>query len=151
MDYPPKEWPLYRGGRYYNVVLLKRFIMLIGKAKLAYVASVSVRFWSKQQGIRVKDRAKNGGRARATKPKNLVPRSFFASETKWKRLLRRLQLNPRQVQFNLFSTATSGAEESGRCYIDRFYPPQTSFSFFYTVPLLVLRPSVCLFVYCAIF
>lgn len=65
MDYPPKEWPLYRGGRYYNVVLLKRFIMLIGKAKLACVASVSVRFWSKQQGIRVKDRAKNGGLARS--------------------------------------------------------------------------------------
>ena len=32
---------------------------------LACVASVSVRFWSKELGTRVKDRAKNGARKRA--------------------------------------------------------------------------------------
>ena len=52
---------------------------------LACVASVSVRFWSKEVGTRVKDRAKNGARKRAgrgcvgRKVENPpVSRSFFA-------------------------------------------------------------------------
>ena len=58
---------------------------------IACVASVSVRFRSKERGTRVKDRAKNGvskraGRgffgscfiSRAAKTENPVPRSFFA-------------------------------------------------------------------------
>ena len=53
----------------------------------AYVASVSVRFRSKEQGARVKDRVKNGASLsffrsrsifRAAKTENLVLRSFFA-------------------------------------------------------------------------
>ena len=82
------------------------------------MASVSVRFRSKERGTRVKDRAKNGaskraGRggeestsfpsitplsffgsrfiSRAVKTENPVPR-FFCSETKRKRLLRRRKI-----------------------------------------------------------
>ena len=54
---------------------------------LAYVASVSVRFRSKERGTRVKDRTKNGASKRAffgsrfispaVKTENPVPRSFF--------------------------------------------------------------------------
>ena len=40
----------------------------------AYVASVSVRFKSKERGTRNKDRAKNG----ASKTENPLPRSLFA-------------------------------------------------------------------------
>ena len=56
---------------------------------LAYVASVSVRFRSKERGTRVKDRAKNDASKRAGREwlsfhfprgqtENPVPRSFFA-------------------------------------------------------------------------
>ena len=52
---------------------------------VACVASVSVRFRSKERGTRVKDRAKNGASkffgscfiSRAAKTENPVPRSFF--------------------------------------------------------------------------
>ena len=59
---------------------------------LACVASVSVQFRNKERGTRVKDRAKNGCRlishAINRKSSSTV---FFCSETKRKRLLRRLQ------------------------------------------------------------
>ena len=47
---------------------------------VACVASVSVRFRSKERGTRVKDRAKNGSRfiSKAVKTENRLPRSFFA-------------------------------------------------------------------------
>ena len=78
---------------------------LIG-SKVAYVASVSVRFRSKERGTEVKDHAKNG--AKMTSPSPLFhfglsflfsrgqnresPSSvFLCSETKRKRLLRRLE------------------------------------------------------------
>ena len=58
---------------------------------IACVASVFVRFRSKERGTRVKDRAKNGTNKLAlisflARPKPV----FLCSETKWKRLLRRL-------------------------------------------------------------
>ena len=65
--------------------------MLLIIGCIACVASVSVRFRSKERGTRVKDRAKNGSRliSRTVKTENLIP-LFFCSETKRKRLLRRL-------------------------------------------------------------
>ena len=45
---------------------------------IACVASVSVRFRSKERGTRVKDRAKNCFISCAAKTENPVPRSFFA-------------------------------------------------------------------------
>ena len=80
---------------------------------LACVASVSVRFRSKERGTRVKDRAKNGAMKRAGRGWGFLPSLsffgspfisravkteipflglFFGSETKRKRLLRRLLL-----------------------------------------------------------
>ena len=65
------------------------------KASLACVARVSVRFRSKERGRRVKDSAKNGVSKRAgsrPKPRILfLGLSFDRSETKGKRLLRRLK------------------------------------------------------------
>ena len=58
--------------------------------KLACVASVSVRFRSKERGTRVKDRAKI---SRANKTENPPSTVSFGSETKRKRLLRRLITN----------------------------------------------------------
>ena len=60
--------------------------ILKGQAWPACIASVSVRFRSKERGTRVKDRAKNGASkffgscfiSRAAKTENPVPRSFFA-------------------------------------------------------------------------
>ena len=76
----------------------------------ACVASVSVRFRTKEQGTRVKDRAKNGASKRAgrggeerlsfhfSRSQNRKSRSsfFFCSETKRKRLLRRLEILPHE-------------------------------------------------------
>ena len=71
---------------------------------VACVASVSVRFRSKERGKRVKDRAKNDASKRATfifwllfhfsRGQNRESRSsvFLCSETKRKRLLRRLDV-----------------------------------------------------------
>ena len=71
---------------------------------VACVASVSMRFRSKERGKRVKDRAKNGASKRATfifwllfhfsRGQNRESRSsvFLCSETKRKRLLRRLDV-----------------------------------------------------------
>ena len=49
-------------------------------ALIACVESVSVRFRSKEQGTRVKDRAKNGSRliSLAIKTETPLPRSLFA-------------------------------------------------------------------------
>ena len=64
------------------------FSSQIVACEVACVASFSVRFRSKEQGTRVKDRAKNGTSKRAEMG---WPRPvFLCSETKWKRLLRRL-------------------------------------------------------------
>ena len=51
---------------------------------VACVASVSVRFRSKERGTRAKNRAKNGSRFiyRAAKTENPVPRSFFDPKPK---------------------------------------------------------------------
>ena len=51
-----------------------------GRDFVACVASVSVRFRSKERGTRVKDRATNGSRfiSRSVKTENPLPRSFFA-------------------------------------------------------------------------
>ena len=68
---------------------------------LACVASVSVRFRSKEWGTRVKDRAKNGASKRAgtdwfsfhfsrCQNRKSLSTVYFCSETKRKRLLRRL-------------------------------------------------------------
>ena len=52
----------------------------INERGLACVASVSVRFRSKEQGTRVKDRAQNASRliSRAVKTENPVLRPFFS-------------------------------------------------------------------------
>ena len=62
---------------------------------LACIASVSVRFQSKQRGSRVKDLAKSSrsrSSFRAVKTENPVPLSFFALKSSGKRLLRRLTM-----------------------------------------------------------
>ena len=63
------------------------------KASLACLASVSVRFRSKERGTRVKDCAKNGVSKERGVGQNRESRSsvFLWSETKRKRLLRRLK------------------------------------------------------------
>ena len=91
---------------------------------LACVASVSVRFSSKERGTRVKDRAKNGVSERAGRgwgrkegkflPLPIPPLSFLAQEyrssvflcyeTKRKRLLRRLQMLQLKPLFTLISS-----------------------------------------------
>ena len=61
--------------------------------ELACVASVSVRFQSKERWTRVKSRAKNGASKRAGRRgqnRTSRPSVFLCSETKRKRLLRRL-------------------------------------------------------------
>ena len=80
---------------------------------VACVVSVSVRFRSKERETRVKDRAKNGASKRAgrggeerlsfhfSRSQNRNSRSsffffFFCSETKRKRLLRRLEILPHE-------------------------------------------------------
>ena len=87
---------------------------------LACVASVSVRFRSKERGKRVKDRAKNGAKERGgggeetfifwllfdfSRGQNRESRSpvFLCSETKRKLLLRRLALCRSQKFDNLLS------------------------------------------------
>ena len=70
-------------------------------AYLAYVASVSVRFRSKERGTRVKDRAKNGALALVSFLARPKPRItflvFHRSETKRKHLLRRLAHTVRKL------------------------------------------------------
>ena len=78
---------------------------------VACVTSASLRFRSKERGTRVKDRAKNGASKRAgrggeerlsfhfSRSQNRKSRSsffFFCSETKRKRLLRRLEILPHE-------------------------------------------------------
>ena len=68
----------------------------LGTYSLACVASVSVRFRSKERGTTVKDRAKNGasvsffGSFHFSRGQNRESRFFLFCETKRKRLLRRL-------------------------------------------------------------
>ena len=71
-----REYPAPPGDLWSLAPLLKRND---GKI-IACVASVSVRFRSKERGTRVKDRATNGSRfiSRAVKTENPLPRSFFA-------------------------------------------------------------------------
>ena len=67
---------------------------------LACVASVSVRFRSKGRGTRVKDRGKNFSRGQNRKSHSSV---FFCSETKRKRLLRKLVLSTIYWQLNVIT------------------------------------------------
>ena len=85
---------------------------------LACVASVSVRFRSKERGTRVKDRAKNGASKwlsfQFSRGQNRKSRSsgFFCSETKRKRLLRRLgNLVPRALVPGFRGEASSKARK----------------------------------------
>ena len=83
--------------------------------KIACLTSVSVRFRSKERGTRVKDRAKIGASklinfSRGQNRKSLST-VFFCSETKRKRLLRRLILKLRL--FLLVSGRLVGANPDG--------------------------------------
>ena len=118
--------------------------------RLACVASVSVRFRSKEQGTRVKDCAKNGVSKRAgegwgRKEGNFLPSPppppsfifwlsfhfsrgqnrkshssvFLYSETKWKRLLRRLDFShtpilPISLRIHATESCSSGMKNSSR-------------------------------------
>ena len=123
---------------------------LVTRLLLACVASVSVRFRSKERGARVKDRAKNGvskraGRGWGRKEENFLPSPplppsfifllsfhfsrgqkrkshssvFLYSETKRKRLLRRLDFShtpilPISLRIQVTEICSSGMKNSSR-------------------------------------